>query len=127
MMSEAPNSLELDIQRNKAIVEESISIITPPKSIGNKMRSRESSIEVQDMNSMSDDADRDWTFVDQKRRADKSSGAIPKGVTIVDSSSDEEDDVNVRSPVAPAPAPRAEKSQENVVVASVAPVPQVDG
>lgn len=121
-MSEAPNSLELDLQRNKAVVEESISIISQPKSVVSKLRSRESSIEVQDVNSMSDDADRDWTFVDQKRRVSKSSGAVPKKITIVDSSSDEElEEAKIRSPVAPAPAPRA---HENVFVA---PVPQVDG
>ena len=90
------------------------------------MRSRESSIEVQEINSMSDDADREWTFVGQKRRGSKACGAVPKGYSIV-SSSDEEEEIPIRSPVAPAPAPRAEKFQENVFLTPVVPVPQVDG
>ena len=118
----APNSFEM--QRNCSLVEESISIISPTKSMMSKMRSRESSIEVQEANS--DDADRDWTFVEQKRRVNKANGAIPKGVTVVDSSSDEEIDC---TPVAPAPAPRADVLREQVIVPTVVdvPPPQVDG
>jgi len=42
-------------------IEESFKIVTPPKSI---LRSRESSIEVHDVNSMMSDDSRDWTMLD---------------------------------------------------------------
>lgn len=42
-------------------IEESYKIVTPPKSI---LRSRESSIEVHDVNSMMSDDSRDWTMLD---------------------------------------------------------------
>lgn len=51
----------VDARAKSPDIEESFKIVSPPKSI---MRSRESSIEVHDVNSMMSDDSRDWTMLD---------------------------------------------------------------
>lgn len=85
--------------------EDSILVVTPP--LGS-LRSRESSIEVQENASMmSDDGDREWTIIEDENDTGspkKYTGAIPKrSISLMESSEDEIDEIPVpgAAPVEP--------------------------
>lgn len=95
--------------KEPSLTEDSILVVTPPAS---SMRSRESSIEVHDANSMSDDGDRSWTIIDDTgspkkspKESPKYTGAIPKSgrICLLESSEDEMDEIPI--PVIFSPSP----------------------
>lgn len=76
-----------DVNVTKSMMEDEFNVVTPPKS----MRSRESSIEVHDINSVMSDDSRDWTILSVDHHDDLSiepriknptSGAIPKKLSV---------------------------------------------
>lgn len=93
--------VSVDQADTAATVEKSHESSTPPKS----MRSRESSIEIHDVNSVMSDDSRDWTILSQDelsfepvRNADPKTGAIPKTSKFasVDATSQADIDVEIQ-------------------------------
>jgi hypothetical protein len=111
---------EMNNVNDDKVDEESIIIVSRTPT---SLRSRESSIEVQEFISNSDDGDREWTFVstgDSFSKSDspkgKYTGTIPKGISLAESSEDEMDEIPVPVEKSVQPEPQKMDVEEKPAV-----------